>query len=545
MQQQELNRDPRSMECDYVVVGGGSAGCVLASRLSESGRYRVILLEAGDRDRNPWIHIPLGYGKLFDHPRLNWRYESELEPALSRRSLYQPRGKVLGGTGSINGMIYARGPRQDFDQWHQLGCAGWGHDDVLPYFRRAECFQAAASENSGPGGPLPITQQARHELGEAFVAAALQAGHPYNPNFNGSTAEGAGYYHSTAFRGRRWSTSIAYLRPASNRRNLSVLTNALATRILLWGKEAVGVEYRRLGQTQRITARREVILAAGVFNSPQLLELSGIGAGHHLASVGVPVVHENPGVGENLQDHFMIGMVIRCSKPVTINDIMKSPWRRTVMFLRYLLFRNGPLSDSALHAGAFLRSDPRFVVPDLQLNLATWTVDDSGRSRARLHRFPGFNIGIVHLRPESRGSVHIKCADPLAPPTIRFNFFQSEGDQDTMVRALRMVREITRQPAMASYVDEELMPGRTVQSDAEIVGFCRERGRSCLHPASSCKMGTDARSVVDHRLSVHGLSRLRIVDGSIMPVLVAANPNAATIMIAEKGAQMILEDSTA
>jgi choline dehydrogenase len=336
---------------------------------------------------------------------------------------------------------------------------------------------------------------------------------------------------------------MAYLRPASKRRNLSVLTNALATRILLWGREAVGVEYRQLGQTQRITARREVILAAGVFNSPQLLELSGIGAANHLTSVGVPVVHENPGVGENLQDHFMVGMMIGCCKPVTLNDIMKSPWRRTAMFVRYLLFRKGPLSESALHAGAFLRSDSSLATPDLQLNLATWTVDDSGRSRARLHRFPGFNIGIVHLRPESRGSAHIRSADPLAPPAIRFNFFQSEGDQGTMVRALRMVREITRQPAMASYVEEELMPGRNVQSDADIVEFCRERGRSCLHPASSCKMGTDGQSVVDHRLRVHGLSRLRIVDGSIMPVLVAANPNAVTIMIAEKGAHMILEDN--
>jgi choline dehydrogenase len=532
-------------DCDYVIVGGGSAGCVLASRLSESGRYKVVLVEAGERDRNPWIHIPLGYGKLFDHPRLNWRYESEPESALDDRTVYQPRGKVLGGTGSINGMVYARGPREDFDRWRQLGCKGWGYEDVLPYFARAERIQDAANEYPAAGGPLAISRQGRHELGEAFVEAARQAGHPVNPDFNGPTAEGVGHYHSTVFRGRRWSTSVAYLRPALKRHNLSVLTNALATRILFSGRDAIGVEYRQSGQTRRVAARREVILAAGVFNSPQLLELSGIGASDRLSGLGLPVIHELAGVGENLQDHFMVGMVMRCTKPVTLNDIMKSPWRRAAMFLRYMLFRKGALAESAMYAGAFLRTDSRLSTPDLQLNLAVWSVDDSGRSRARLHRFPGFNIGIVHLRPESRGSVHIKSADPSVPPAIRFNYFQSEGDERTMVRALRMVREITRQPAIAPYVAEESVPGHAVNSDADIIDFCRQRGRSCLHPASSCKMGMDPGSVVDDRLRVHGLCHLRAVDGSIMPLLVGANPNAATIMIAEKGAEMILEDNAA
>ncbi len=530
-------------DCDYLIVGAGSAGCVLAARLSESGQHRVILVEAGPHDRNPWIHIPVGYGRLFDDPKVNWRYESEPEPALNGRTLYQPRGKVLGGTSAINGLVYARGPREDFDHWRQLGNSGWGYDDVLPYFRKSENQTHGPDEFHGVGGPLSVSDQPqRHVLGDAFVQAAQQAGHAFNPDFNGATHEGVGYYQNTARNGRRHSTAVAYLRPARNRANLEVLTEALATRILFSGRRAVGVECVRAGERRRIMAQRGVIVSGGVFNSPQLLELSGIGKADRLKGFGIPVVQDIPGVGENLQDHFMIGMVFRCSRSVTLNDVMRNPLRRATMAMQYALFRSGPMAGSAMYAGAFLRTGAHLAAPDLQLNLAVWSVDDSGRSRTSLHRFPGFNTGIVHLRPDSRGSVHIKSTDPGVPPAIRFEFFQSDNDRETMVRAFRIVRNIMRQPAIAHYVEEELTPGRACEADADILAFCRDRGRSCLHPASTCKMGSDAASVVDARLRVRGVSNLYIVDGSIMPVLVGSNPNAATIMIAEKGADMILED---
>ncbi len=528
---------------DYVVIGAGSAGCVLANRLTASGKYRVLLIEAGLKDRNPWIHIPAGYGKLFDHPAVNWRYHSEPEPNLNGRTLYQPRGKVLGGTSSINGLIYTRGPKEDFDHWSQLGNAGWSYEEVLPYFKKSEDQQHGPDAFHGAGGPLSVSDQPqKHELADAFIAAAQQAGHTYNGDFSGPSQEGVGYYQATARRGRRCSAAVAYLRPARKRSNLMVVTDALATRLLFAGRMAVGVEFQYRGKSHAVRARGEVILAAGVFNSPQLLQLSGIGPSDHLRQFGISVVQDLPGVGENLQDHFMVGMTYRCSEPITLNDEMRSLARRLVTGVRYVFLRNGSLAASATYAGAFLRTDEHLETPNVQVNLAVWSVDDSGRSRARLHDFSGFNTGVIHVRPESRGSVRIKSSDPTEAPAIQFNFFASENDRRTMVAAVRMVRKIMQAPAMKRYVAKEMIPGNSCISDDDIVEFCRDRGRSTLHPASTCKMGADEKSVVDSRLRIRGLSRLRVVDGSVMPVLVSANPNAATIMIAEKASDMILAD---
>ena len=529
---------------DFIIIGAGSAGCVLANRLTESSRHRVLLLEAGGEDRSLWIHIPVGYGKLFDAPSVNWLYHSEPEPELNGRMMFQPRGKVLGGTSAINGLIYTRGTRRDFDHWRQLGNVGWGYDDILPFFIRSEDQQRGADAFHGVGGPVAVSDPPqRHELADAFIEAGGEAGYQRNPDFNAASNEGFGYYQATARRGRRCSAAVAYLRPARRRPNLKIATHAHATRILFSGKQAVAVQYRQHGRELVAQAAGEVILSGGVFNSPQLLELSGIGRATVLRSLGFEIMQESSGVGENLQDHFMVNTVYRCTRSITLNDAMNS-WAGCIgMAARYALRRSGWMANSATYAGAFIRSAAHLDTPDLQVNLALWSVDDSGKTRRKLHRFPGFNTGIVDLTPESRGSVHCKNSDPSAPPVIRFQFFRSHRDHETMVAGLKIVRRVMAMPAIAPYVAEELLPGPKSRTSDDLLAYCRERGRSCLHPASTCKMGIDPDSVVDPRLRVRGVSSLRVIDGSVMPTLVAANPHAATMMIAEKGAEMILEDA--
>jgi choline dehydrogenase len=528
-------------EADFVIVGAGSAGCVLANRLTESGRYRGVLLEAGPRDRHLWIHIPLGYGRLFKDARVNWLYQSEPEPELNGRVIFQPRGKVLGGSSSINGLVYVRGQPEDFDHWRQLGNAGWGFDDVLPYFRRSEDQARGASDLHGVGGPLSVSDATGpHELCDAFIAAAEQAGVPRNVDFNGPVQEGAGYFQTTSRRGVRWSTARGYLRPALRRPNLRVVTEAMATRVVFDGRKAVGVEYRRAGETTTVRARREVVLAGGAINSPQLLQLSGVGAGPLLREHDIPVVAESPGVDEDFQDHLQVRMVLKCTKPITINDEISSVMRRLGVGLRYALWRKGPLTVSAGYAGAFFRTDERVATPDVQVHFITFSTDRMGE---RLHTFPGFTASVCQLRPESRGFVRIKSPDPAAPPAIQPRYLSTETDRRTNVEGLKRLRAIMDMPAMRPYVLAEHLPGSGVQSDDELLAYCREVGSTIYHPSCSCRMGTDPRAVVDARLRVHGVEGLRVVDGAVMPSVVSGNTNAAIVMIAEKGSDMILEDA--
>jgi choline dehydrogenase len=534
---------PHTDSFDYVVVGAGSAGCVLANRLTASGRHRVLLLEAGGHDRNVWIHIPLGYGKLFSNSKVNWLYSSEPEAELNNRQIIQPRGKVLGGSSSINGLLYIRGQPADFDHWRQLGNSGWSFDDVLPYFRRAEDQARGEDALHGVGGPLAVSDVCEpHPLCEAFIAAAQQAGFPRNDDFNGPTQEGAGYFQLTARHGRRCSTAVGYLRQARRRPNLAVVSNALARRILFSGRRAIGVEYR-CGDTTRVAyANAEVIVAGGAFNSPQLLQLSGLGPAALLKSFGINVVADMPGVGADLQDHLQVRMQYRCTEPITMNDVFHSWRHRASAGLRYALFRKGLLAIGAGYAGGFFRTSTLAATPDVQVHFIIFSADTSG---AALHSFPGFIASVCQLRPESRGFVRIESADPEKPPAIQPRYLSSPTDRDTLVAGLKLLRRIMRQPAMRRYIAEERAPDQRCTSDAELLAFARATGTTVFHPTSTCRMGADSTAVVDERLRVRGIERLRVVDGSIMPALVSGNTNAAIVMIAEKGADMILQDAVA
>ena len=536
----DVSSDEQSF--DYIIVGAGSAGCVLADRLTASGRHKVLLLEAGGHDRHFWIHVPLGYGKLFQDARVNWMYQTEPEPELNGRQVIAPRGKVLGGSSSINGLLYVRGQAQDFDHWRQLGNTGWSFEDVLPYFRKAEHQQRGASALHGTGGPLCVSDVKPHPLCEAFIEAAEQAGFPRNNDFNGPDQEGAGYYQLTARNGRRCSTARGYLKPARRRPNLVVQSNALATRILFERRRAIGIEYRQNGVLRRARANGEVILAGGAFNSPQLLQLSGVGPAELLRKHGIDVVADMPGVGNDLQDHFQVRFNYRCTLPITINDMMARFHRRAGAAIRYALFRDGPLSIGAGYAGGFFKTDPRLPTPDVQIHFILFSADNIGQ---KLHPFPGFLASVCQLRPHSRGYVHIKSADPAAPPAIHMRYLSERFDQDVIIAGMKLTRRIMGQPAIARYIAEELIPGKQNQSDAELLACAREKGTTVFHPTSTCRMGPDPEAVVDERLRVKGFDGLRVIDASIMPTVVSGNTNAAVIMIAEKGATMLLDDAKA
>lgn len=528
-------------EADFVIVGAGSAGCVLAHRLTESGRHRVLLIEAGPRDQNLWLHIPLGYGKLFKDARYNWLYGSVPQAELDGRVIGQPRGKVLGGSSSINGLVYIRGQAEDFDGWRQLGNPGWGFDDVLPYFKRAEDQANGADAFHGTGGPLAVSDATEpHPLCEAFIAAGVEAGLPHNRDFNGASQEGVGYFQTTSRRGRRWSTARGYLRPAMKRPNLAVVTEALAEKVLVEDGRAVGIRYRRAGVTQEVRARREVILAAGAINSPQLLQLSGIGPGELLRQHGIAVAHELPGVGQNLQDHFQVRIVKRCSRPITMNDRLGTLLGKARVGWRYLRHRKGELTVSAGYGAAFFRTDHRLATPDIQVHFLTLSTDRMGE---RLHPFSAFTASVCQLRPESRGTLRIASADPAASPLIDPRYLSAQFDRDVNVTALKQLRNILAQPAMAPFVAGEYLPGEDVRSDDQILAYARAYGTTIYHPSCTCRMGADPLAVVDARLRVQGVDGLRVVDGAIMPNVVSGNTNAAIVMIGEKGADMILEDA--
>ncbi|MEA2930859.1 MAG: choline dehydrogenase [Hyphomicrobiales bacterium] len=528
---------------DYIVVGAGSAGCVLANRLTASGRHRVLLLEAGGEDRNIWIHVPIGYAKLFADAKHNWLYSSEPEPELGGRSIIQPRGKVLGGSSSINGLLYIRGQAEDFDHWRQLGNTGWSFSDVLPYFRRAEDQQRGADELHGVGGPLAVSDVSEgHPLCEAFIEACEQAGLPRTNDFNGASQEGAGYFQLTTRKGRRWSTARGYLAPARKRHNLAVVSNALTSRILFEGRRALGVEYIKDGGKHIARANAEVILASGAFNSPQLLQLSGVGPADLLQQHGIDVIADMKGVGADLQDHYQARFNYRCNTRNTINDMMGSVTGRVAAGLRYALLRKGFLTVGAGYAGGFFKTDPSMATPDVQFHFILFSADAVGQ---KLHPWPGFLASVCQLRPESRGFVRIKSADPSAAPAIQPRYMTAPADRDCMVAGMKLLRRVMTQPAIARFVDEELMPGPKVTSDADFLEFARQNGTTVFHPTSTCRMGSDVRAVVDDRLRVHGFHGLRVADGSIMPTVVSGNTNAACVMIGEKASDMILADASA
>jgi choline dehydrogenase len=528
---------------DYIIVGAGSAGCVLANRLTASGRNRVLLLEAGGADRNIWIHIPLGYGKLFSNARVNWLYKTEPEPELNNRQIIQPRGKVLGGSSSINGLLYIRGQHEDFDHWRQLGNAGWSFKDVLPYFRRAEDQERGADELHGVGGHLKVSNVCEpHPLCEAFIEATEECGFPRNDDFNGPTQEGAGYFQLTARNGRRWSTAVGYLKEARRRQNLRVEVDALATRVLFSGRRAIGVEYRQGETTYTAYAEGEVILSGGAFNSPQLLQLSGLGPADLLRRHGIGVIADLPGVGADLQDHLQLRMQYRCTEPITMNEVIND-WRyRYAAGLRYLMTRKGLLTIGAGYAGAFLKTRPDLATPDVQLHFLIFSADAAG---AALHPFPGFIVSVCQLRPQSRGFVHIKSSDPRVAPAIQPRYLTSRFDCDTVVDGLKLLRRIMDRPVMRRYIAEERAPGEACQSDADLLAYARDTGTTVYHPTSTCRMGPDANAVVDERLRVRGFERLRVIDASIMPTVASGNTNAAAVMIGEKGSDMVLEDAKA
>jgi choline dehydrogenase len=535
------NRSSGALEFDYIIVGAGSAGCVLANRLSADGRHSVLLLEAGPKDTNLWIHVPLGYGKLFKEKTVNWMYQTEPEPELDGRTVFQPRGKVLGGSSSINGLLYVRGQHEDYDRWRQRGNAGWGYDDVLPYFKKAENQQRGADKYHGVGGPLSVSNLGHPDpLSAAFIDAAAETGLPVNPDFNGATQEGAGFFQTTTRGGRRASTAVAYLRPAKGRGNLRVETSALAQRILFEGRRARGVEYWQGGALRTATARKEVLVSSGAYNSPQLLQLSGVGPAELLKQHGIDVVLDAPGVGNDLQDHLQVRIVMRCTQPITLNDILNHPVRRVMAGARYAAFRSGPLTIAAGTSGAFFKTNPRLASPDIQIHFLPFSTDKMGEN---MHPFSGFSASVCQLRPESRGSLRIKSADPSVPPAIRINYLATETDRAAFVDGMKMLRKILAAPALKPFIIDEVEPGAKIASDEEILNFCRQRGSTVYHPTSTCRMGNDPLAVVDQRLRVRGIEGLRVVDASIMPDLMSGNTNAPTIMIAEKASDMILEDA--
>jgi choline dehydrogenase-like flavoprotein len=515
---------------DYIIVGAGSAGCVLANRLTEDPRTRVLLLEAGPRDTHFWIHVPLGYGRLFARSDINWGYESEPEPALNGRRIFTPRGKVLGGSSSINGLVYIRGQPEDYDGW---GIPGWNFDALLPYFKKSENQSRGADAWHGVGGPLEVSDLPdRHELCDAFIASAMALGIPRNDDFNGASQEGTGYYQATARRGRRCSAATGYLRPAEKRPNLKVEVNALVTRILFEGRRAVRV---KVGE-RTLKANREIILSGGTFNSPQLLQLSGIGPRDLLERHGIAVVHDSPGVGADLQDHFYARTFWRCCKPITLNDDMMSLWRQAGIGMKYFLSKRGPLTVSAGYAAAFVRTKPQPARPDAQLYFINFSTAKRG---GVLHRHSGFTCAVSQMQVESRGSVSIRSADPAAPPEIRYNYLATENDRRVMIEGLKIARKICATAPMSDYVTDEFLPGRDVQSDDEWLAFCRQVGETVFHPTSTCRMGR----VVDERLRVKGVEGLRVIDASVMPAVPSGNINAAVIAIAEKGADLVKEDA--
>ncbi len=526
-------------EVDYVIAGAGSAGCVLANRLSADSANEVLLLEAGPKDNSVFVRMPAGVASLITtRNKYNWGFETEGSATLNNRKDFWPRGKGLGGSSSINGMVYIRGHARDYDHWRQLGLEGWSYADVLPYFKRSETNEAGGDDFRGDSGPLYVSNASKSgPLYQVLLDAGRQAGFPLTPDFNGEQQEGFSFYQLTIKNGQRWSSASAYLKPAMSRPNLSVEVEALIARVLVEDGRAVGIEYRQGGQTHQVRARKEVILACGTIGTPQVLMLSGIGDGEYLRRFGIPVVADLPGVGQNLQDHLDVNVQYECTQPVTAYAQVSNPLSVMRIGLQYLLFGTGEGRTQGLEAGAFIKSRPELEVPDLQLHLFNAPFSDHGRKVLRQH---AFGLHLCALRPESRGHVALRSTNPEDPPLIQPNSLSSETDLRTLREAVKIARKIVAQPAFDAYRGEELNPGAKATSDADIDDFIRRTAITIYHPVGTAKMGTDRMAVVDAALRVRGVRNLRVVDASIMPTLVGGNTNAPAIMIGEKASDLIL-----
>ncbi|WP_448216068.1 GMC family oxidoreductase [Endozoicomonas sp. 2B-B] len=529
-------------EFDYIIVGGGSAGCVLANRLSENPDHQVCLVEAGGSDKSPLIYIPAGAAITVPHGFHNWQLNAEAQSTMNNRDIYCPRGKTLGGSSSINAMLYIRGQKEDYDQWAALGNEGWSFNDVLPYFLKSQNQERGASELHGIGGPLNVADpRSQHCLSEAFIKGAIEVGEKNNPDFNGADQEGVGWYQVTQKEGQRCSSAAAYLHPVMDRPNLTVMTKSHTARVILEGKKAIGIEIVRGVTRRKLFARKEVILSAGAYGSPQIMLLSGIGAGDKLAPHNIDCLHELPGVGENLQEHPDVLVVandktassMAFARPMGMGRVIRDA-------VKYIYKREGFLTSSLAESGGFIKSSPEVERPDLQLHFIPAAMEDHGRKLSRYLQY-GFSIHVCILRPDSRGRVSLNSASPTDNPEIQLNLLEKQADMDCLVRGIKRVRQIIQSSELSRYAGEEYLPGSDVQDDDELESYIRNNANHIYHPVGTCKMGADDMAVVDTRLKVHGLEGLRVVDASIMPTLISGNTNAPAMMIAEKAADMILD----
>ncbi len=525
---------------DYIILGAGSAGCVLANRLSEDTDKRVLLIEAGGPDINPWIHIPVGYFKTMHHPSTDWCYMTEPDKGIAGRQLQWPRGKVMGGSSSLNGLLYVRGQADDYDRWQELGNKGWSYENVLPYFKKSEDQERGEDKFHGVGGPQKVSDlRLRRPIADFFIKAAMQIGIPFNEDYNGERQEGVAYFQQTAYKGLRWSTAKSFLRPARKRPNLTVLAHAQVAKVIIEGDKAVAVEYLKGKKKFTVKADREIVLSTGAIGSPQILQLSGIGPAELLNRVGVPVISNLPGVGRNLQDHLQIRLVFK-TRQRTLNDEVNSLVKQAWVGLKYILTRTGPLTLAASQVTVFTRSNPKVERPDIQFHMQPLSADKPGDGA---HKFSAFTSSVCQLRPHSRGYIEIKSGDPLQYPAIHPNYLSDVRDHQVVVDAVKVARKIAEADALAPHIIDEYVPGRQYQTDEELLLGARQFSQTIYHPVGSCKMGHDDLAVVDDRLRVHGIRRLRVVDASIMPEIISGNTNAPTIMIAEKAADMIKEDN--